>query len=183
MSRPTIRFAAALCLALVLPTHLSAQVGAHPESDEVWAPAAGARGSGEGEAPATPIWATVGLGRGTHGAAALVSLNVASGAHFLSARATGDFGITTTPSQGDYGVLYGRTMRWPLGYAQASIGLAYVQNEFEDDRPDVVGIPVSVGGAITPLPVVGLGLQAFGNLNETESFGGVVLTVEVGLVP
>lgn len=183
MRRPTIHFAVALCLTLVMPTSLAAQDGARPELDTRLVPGAVAHEARQGEAPETPIWATVGLGRGTHGAAALVSLNFVSGAHFLSARATGDFGITTTPSQGDYGVLYGRTMRWPLGFVQASIGVAYVDNAYEDDRPDVVGVPVSVGGAITPLPVVGLGLQAFGNLNETENFGGVALTAEIGLVP
>lgn len=140
--------------------------------------------TGDERRPGNRLWATVGIGPGTTAVAGFGALRYATGPHLVSIRAANDAGITTGGSHTDVGVLYGRTKRWSDVYLQASVGLAYVvHDDAGGEGVDGVGVPLSVGAGWTPLPVLGLGLEAFGDVNGTEFFGGLTVTVDVGLVP
>lgn len=130
------------------------------------------------------LWATVGVGRGTVALAGFGALTFASLPHLLSARVSQDAGITTGGSRTDVGVLYGRMVRWSGFYLRGSAGLAYVRHDPSNDRAtDGLGVPLSAAVGWTPLPVLGLGVHLVGNVNSTEFFGGVTLSVDLGWVP
>lgn len=129
------------------------------------------------------IWATAGIGRGTAGGAALISLRASRAGHLLSVRTAGSFGITEGDSRTDVGLLYGRRLLWGTVRLHGSAGAAYVIHEEEGEESfGELGLPLAVGVGWNPAPVIGLGLEAFGNVNPTELFGGLVLRVELGWI-
>lgn len=137
----------------------------------------------QGATSSQALWASAGVGPGTEAAAVLVSLRYSRGGHLLSARTAGSFGISEGEGRTDFGLLYGRRVRWHTLYAHASAGAAFVVHEEADvETSGGLGIPLSVGVGWAPVPFVGLGLEAFGDVNPTEHFGGIVLTVELGLI-
>jgi hypothetical protein len=94
------------------------------------------------------------------------------------------------PAFGSIDLLYGRTVTGRVGHASLATGLAYLAGdvcgavttaECEDRRN--IGIPLVGELAMRPVPVLGLGVQAFGNLNRKASFGGVVVFLQLGWLP
>jgi hypothetical protein len=88
---------------------------------------------------------------------------------------------------GELGVLYGRAAKRPWGHAALSAGLAFTG---VDPCPDTgsgsctgIGIPVVAEAALKLGSVVGVGAQAFANLNSTTVYGGVVVFLQLGWMP
>lgn len=125
-------------------------------------------------------WLTGGLGKGSEGIALVAGADIESSRHVVSFRtaATGplyDGGETYW----DAGLLYGRALRWPEGLVAASAGIGVMGGWRTDDHPS---IPVAARMSWHPTGVVGFGAYGFLNLNQEQSFGGVTLTVELGLL-
>lgn len=88
----------------------------------------------------------------------------------------------------DLGLLYGRTWTGERSQRSLSAGVALVEGEdchgIFSGRPceDVnkVGLPLSASVSFRPVRMLGLGLEAFGNLNTLSSFAGVAAIIELG---
>lgn len=142
----------------------------------------------------TRVWGTIGLGlggwenMGDQGAnAALGWVLQATGQRghgLLTARMSG----VATPFAGgvmDAGLLYGRASERGNWRLSAAAGLAWVQWWDElwdtgDDTETTVGVPLAAEALWMPGRHFGLGLQAFGNLNSTASFGAGALVMSIG---
>jgi hypothetical protein len=87
----------------------------------------------------------------------------------------------------DIGVLYGRALTGRAGYVSINGGLAYTEvNDCANPGRYVcggIGIPLSAEVAVRVLPVLGGGVQLFGNINDKSLFGGIVLFVQLGWMP
>lgn len=87
---------------------------------------------------------------------------------------------------GEVGVLYGRVATGPYGQASVSAGLSVVLLEgcrgSPSDDCQTVGVPL-VAGASFDWRVVGLGVEAYGNLNPISPYAGIVLAVHLGWMP
>jgi hypothetical protein len=91
---------------------------------------------------------------------------------------------TDEPSYNETGLLYGRTFLGGLGHATVGSGLAVVKAcEDGDTCTWTLGLPLVSEAALRPFPVIGLGVQAFANLNGQASFGGLVLFLQAGWMP
>jgi len=133
-------------------------------------------------APEEPgfIWLSGGLGVGSAGVAEGLSLSFQSGRRVVTLRGIAQF-VPVGPTVGELGILFlGQGSKVP-GSSFAT-GLAYVTGETVDNfKPfSTVGIPIEVQWFAAPLPFAGIGLYLFGNLNTTESFGGLLLTLKLG---
>jgi hypothetical protein len=85
----------------------------------------------------------------------------------------------------EFAVLYGRGTRPGFLHASASAGIAWVTGERQADggRPEdvsTVGLPVELQLSLRLLPFLGVGLSGVANWNPEESFGGAVVSVQVG---
>lgn len=87
---------------------------------------------------------------------------------------------------GDVGLLYGRSRSNMLGSVSAAIGPAVAWTD--ECGPSggsgcyAPGLGFTVGAAIQSR-LLGVGLQAFGNLNTNAPFGGIVLELNLGWMP
>jgi hypothetical protein len=143
--------------------------------------------------PARTWWASLGVGAGYLDAGADFAFHVAasaqSGRHVVSLRVAGVttfyedlFGLTGDPEDvTDVGILYGRgTERGPVrSSAGIGLGLAHV-SRVGADGAWVVSLPLEAQVAWRPLPVLGLGLYAFANVNGEQSVGAVTMMVQAG---
>lgn len=125
-------------------------------------------------------WLTGGLGRGSEGIAAVAGADLSWEHHLVSFRtaATGPL-FNGGQTYWDAGLLYGRALRWPDGLVAASAGIGVMGGSRTDDHPS---IPLAVRMSWHQTTWLGLGAYAFLNFNEEQSFGGVTLTVELGLL-
>ena len=125
-------------------------------------------------------WLTGGLGRGSEGIAAVAGADLSWGHHIVSFRTA-----TTQPFLGggrrywDAGVLYGRAVRWPEGLAALSTGMGVMGGEQTPKRPS---LPVAGRVSWHPTSAFGIGGYAFLNLNREDVFGGLALTLELGML-
>jgi hypothetical protein len=88
----------------------------------------------------------------------------------------------TTNEMGEVGILYGRARVKRDGYFAVAGGVSF--NAFDtcpddDDSCFTFGVPLVAEAALNR-GAVGLGVQAFGNLNAKASYGGAVLFVQLG---
>ncbi|MGH7448256.1 MAG: hypothetical protein ACRELT_11885, partial [Longimicrobiales bacterium] len=86
----------------------------------------------------------------------------------------------------ELGFLYGRVAIDNMFFASASTGLSavYLEPCGSTDRVCVtVGIPLVAEVAVTPLDVLGIGLQLFGNLNLKVPYAGLFVMVPIGWMP
>lgn len=87
---------------------------------------------------------------------------------------------------GEFGLLYGRSRTSGLGSVAVSAGLAVVAvtgcRAGEAATCNTVGIPFVAEASLQSTPI-GIGLEAFLNLNPTAVFGGLALTVQLGWMP
>jgi hypothetical protein len=136
------------------------------------------------------IWVGAGLGFGdganmSASGAALAEIAYQKGPHQLTLRLAGlvdPFGSGAN-AVGDLGVLYGRVRSGSFGHASVSIGISQVgfdHCESSQDSCFTLGVPLVGEVALRVLPVLGLGVQAFGNLNAEASYGGAVVFVQLG---
>ena len=140
--------------------------------------------------PSALAWVTAGIGGGGAGGAgfaAAASADVLARHHLFSLRATGvavEFGNDFW----DAGLLYGRVHRTKWGLLAASVGLAVVDGErcggglgaSCTQVPASVGLPLSASASWHVSSNLGVGLSAFGDVNHEQSFGGLVLNIQLG---
>jgi hypothetical protein len=138
------------------------------------------------------VWLGLGLGGGggseLDGAAASAQLVFQHRAHYMAIRALllfdvyGDDGNT-----GEIGVLYGRMALRSWGHAGLAGGLAYT-----DVQPcphgggvgcHTVGVPLLAEAAARLNSVLGVGVQAFVNLNSVMSYRGALVFLQLGWIP
>jgi hypothetical protein len=84
----------------------------------------------------------------------------------------------------ELGVLYGRALDGLPLHGALKAGLAFV-HACDEGGPcrSFVGVPLMVEAAIRPFPIVGVGLQAFGNLNPDTPYGGLLVSLHLGWMP
>jgi hypothetical protein len=95
------------------------------------------------------------------------------------------------PKIGEFAALYGRTAIAPAGHAAIASGLALTGGDLckvastdaQCQDSWTVGIPIVAELALQPLPVVGVGVQAFANLNTKASFFGGIVFLQLGWMP
>lgn len=140
------------------------------------------------------VWVAAGLGGGVlpdAGPAAFMGqLVVQRGPHHLALRGVHleEVGSSGSASASDVGVVYGRVRRGWLGHALVAAGVsaASCDDRFRPEACDgstTVGLPFLAEAAVRLGSVVGVGLQAFGNLNPHQSFGGATLFLQLGWNP
>jgi len=149
----------------------------------------------------TRVWLGLGLASGAAqdlatDAGATVQLTAQRGAHHVGLRMLfmGDWGSFPDGSDdtiGEIGLVYGRWSASSFGYAAISGGLALVSGQgfpdtgavgfspTDDGTRSTVGIPLVVEAGLQS-PVIGVGLQLFGNLNSLASYAGAALSLHLG---
>lgn len=140
----------------------------------------------------TRVWMSLGLGGGgvqdlEAGGIITFQLTGQWRSHHVAFRALimGDtnFQSGSGDSINEAGILYGRRLASSFGYVSAAAGVAAVSAEGFSGAPrqarETIGLPVVVEAAFQA-PVIGLGIQAFGNLNSVALYGGVSIVLHLG---
>lgn len=150
--------------------------------------------AGQDRDPQTRVWFGLGLGplaaRGLKVNTGLsFEFAVERAPHRFEARGlalidvNSDLGIDNVE---EIGVLYGRMAATSWGHAAVGAGLASVRSnpcvEGGGRGCTTVGIPL-VAEAGLEANVIGLSLQAFGDLNPKHVFGGVIISLHLGWMP
>lgn len=137
------------------------------------------------------IWLGVGLagggstsGEGDGGAGLLAQIVYQRRGHHFALRGLGlgDPYGNSARSFGELGLIYGRAITTGSGHAAVAAGLAGVGFETcpdDDDSCFTLGVPLVAEVGLS-LEFIGLGLQAFGNLNPKASYGGLSLFLLLG---
>jgi hypothetical protein len=167
MTQPALSLVAALLLACPLPA-------AAQDRARTWL--AGGYGVG-------------GAKGGREGATYMGELVHQRGANHFALRGVAveePFGPGTEPLV-DLGLLYGRVAKGRTGHAALAAGVAFaaVDGCGGSSRAScgIVSLPVVAEAAVRLGSVLGVGVQAFANLNKKQSFGGVVVFVQLGWLP
>src|SRR5262245_54607 len=133
------------------------------------------------------LWGAVGGGMTPGAVAATGELVFQKGAHQITARAVvmGDpYGAESGQNpMGEIGLLYGRTAMSRRGHLSMSAGLAVTDTDMDSEEGMTLGVPLVGEAAFSVLPVLGLGLQGFANLNSNDSYGGFALFLQLGYLP
>lgn len=149
------------------------------------------------DGPPDRIWLGVGLAQGISaevesGLGGLAQLTWQRGSRHVALRALGLADFQGFPDGGsddgvaELGALYGWTRPASWGHLALAAGVSLLRLDgCGDGAPDVcsaVGLPVTAEAAIQTA-VVGLGLQAYGNVNTRTPYGGLALFVQLGWMP
>lgn len=143
--------------------------------------------------PPSRVWLCAGLGFGHDhnvdaNGAALLEVALQRRSQQLTLRAVGvtnPFGARGEIA-GDVGVLYGWSRMGPRGHVSVSAGLsgvAFDTCESSQDACFTIGVPVVAEVARRTSSALGIGAQAFTNLNAESTYIGVVLFVQMGVLP
>lgn len=152
------------------------------------------------DVPDTPSlgWVTLGLGlsgnRDFFGLTGNLSASYFSDLGLLRVRlvsATGFHGVeSTTLSESrasgllELSGMYGLSHRTPdlLISVSSGIGMLRVREHtpIGDKESTIPGIPLEGELLLTPLPIVGIGITVFGNLNSKASYWGVLSSINLG---
>ena len=143
----------------------------------------------------TRVWASVGLGegkfqgkfQGSDGVAGLLELVVQPGTQRFSIRGGGVSDIFNE-TVSEFGVLYGHAWRGERSPSSFSVsaGVARVGSDYCDYVAEqfrcthTISLPFSAEVTWPFSRVLGLGLQAFGNINSVSNFAAVALTLQLG---
>ena len=134
------------------------------------------------------FWMGVGLGVGSEGAGGHLNGSYQFGANLISLRLAATAGLLDD-GVNDYALLYGRANRGAADrhLLAAAIGVALVDGCERSGglsscryAPTVIGLPLELQAFWRPGKLVGLGLYGFANLNETLSFAGLTLGLQIG---
>jgi len=134
------------------------------------------------------FWIGAGLGVGSEDFAGSLNGSYQFGASVIALRTTATAGLFDDGFS-DYALLYGRATPANGKRYQASAGLGislvdgcYGGGVFSDcrDVPTVVGLPIEVQASWRPGSLIGFGLYGFANLNQTRSFAGLTLGLQLG---
>ncbi len=154
--------------------------------------------SGVQEPPTSLGWLTLGVGiggnRDLHGFGVCITASYLSDFGLLSIDYLGASRVGREPAipstarleafselSGLYGICYHAPFF--LVSASAGMGVVWVTKRvvsFGEKTAATVGIPLKVEAFITPLPVLGMGLTGFANVNGKASYGGLPLCLRVG---
>jgi hypothetical protein len=151
------------------------------------------RGRAVAQEPSHRFWLGVGVGgAGTaeaDGVGVLGQLVYERAPHHFAFRviALADVSSGADAGMGEAGVLYGRMIGGGIAAAYASAGLSYVHVDRCDatttESCGTVGVPLAAEVMLTPFDVIGIGLQAFANINPKASYAGVLVTLPIGWMP
>jgi|GEM_PF-1799835 len=105
--------------------------------------------------------------------------------HSFTLRACGNLGFGSNLDVEllfDLGVLYSWVRARAPFMISAGAGLGYlrVAGNSEEEDIDTIGIPLEVKAFFRPVPVLGVGVCGFGNLNLERSFFGVAFCLQAG---
>jgi hypothetical protein len=104
-------------------------------------------------------------------------------AHHAAIRALVLHDIERSTSEiGELGALYGRTSAFSWGRGSVAAGVSAVAFDTcpdDDDSCFTPGIPV-VAELSRSSRIIGVGIQAFGNVNAKASYAGAVLFLQLG---
>ena len=145
-----------------------------------------------GQTPVAPerdsFWFGVGLGVGSEDFSGTLNAAYQFGANVISLRNTGTAGLYDD-GFADYAILFGRATR-PAGkryHLSGGIGVGVVDGCTADgflggcdDTGMVVGLPLEVQASWRPGRWAGLALYGFANFNQTRSFAGLTLALQLG---
>lgn len=155
-----------------------------------------AAGAQQSSTEPTRVWLAVGLGGGFFssldgdpndpGIALLGALVLKEDRHRVALRGTLMFEILED-GVAEVGLLYGRAWTRERSQSSLSAGLALVYAQDchglfggPCDPSKTVGLPLSATMSFHPASFLGLGLEAFANLNRLTSFVGVTAMLELG---
>lgn len=102
-------------------------------------------------------------------------------------RVTDPYGVDSDPLD-EYALMFGLSAQPSLFHLTASVGIGRVTG-FEcvdSDEPEeceeagTFGFPTFLEATFDPLPFLGVGVQAYGNINPDASFGGIGLVGRIG---
>ena len=137
----------------------------------------------------TKMWAAVGAGAGLptsggDGIGNLVQLVLQKNAHHVAIRGVVLHDLDrATKEIGEVGLLYGRARALnsrTMTLAAGVSGVAFDTCPDDDDSCFAIGIPLVVEASLLSGKYIGLGVQAFGNLNRKASYVGGVLFLQLG---
>lgn len=142
----------------------------------------------DGTRPRT--WIGAGFGAGysadSDGIAAMAELVHQRRAHYLAVRALS----IVSPGGDDHvaselGILYGRSWTRSLGHIALAGGVAGTSvDECTENGPcTAIGFPIVLEAAFRPFSFMGIGVQAYGNINNQQRYRGVVAFVQLGWLP
>jgi hypothetical protein len=141
-----------------------------------------------GRASDSRYWLSTGMGWATRGPAGHLAGTYQFGGHLLSARGAGTIAVFGDELW-DLGLLYGRSLVTGVVHASFGAGVGVVGGETRESihgdsesLPTTVGVPLELQLFLRPLPVIGIGLYGFGNVNREESFAGVSAAIQLGRV-
>ena len=139
------------------------------------------------------IWAGIGLGStvspGTNSdaAAVMAQLVYQRAAHHFALRIMGSADLYgNSDALGELGVIYGRVYSGSLGHAMVGTGVSSTTHDRcpnDQETCSSVGLPLVAEVGFSALTIVGIGLQAFANLNTAGSYFGVVAMLQLGWMP
>jgi hypothetical protein len=133
-------------------------------------------------------WLTAGAGLGSRGGAGVVGGAYQFGRNLLTARGAGTVAFFGD-GLWDIGLLYGRASLPGLVHLSLAAGVAAVGGTRREESlfdpsermSTTIGLPFEVQ-LFFRLPVLGVGVYGFGNINDQESFGGIAAAVQIGRV-
>ncbi len=156
--------------------------------------------TGEAEKKASPLYRLqAGLGGSSFGVSGGLCFSYQDGHDVFSARIvrSGEsilvlFDPVPEETIWDIGVLYGRAMRSRIFLASISAGVGFIggvkrgpikdiaRDEYERLSRRSIGFPVEVQLALIPLPFLGFGVSAIGNLTFEQSFASILFCIQIG---
>jgi hypothetical protein len=134
------------------------------------------------------FWLSAGMGWASRGPAGHLSGTYQLRGNLLSARGAGTIAVFGDELW-DLGLLYGRSLVTGAVHTSLGAGVGVVGGETRESihgdseaLPTRFGVPIELQLFLRPLPVIGLGLYGFGNVNREESFAGVSAAIQIGRV-
>ncbi len=139
----------------------------------------------------TRIWLGLGLagggGNDAEGMGVTGQLVYQKRAHYFAARALYFGDIYDSDNVGELGVLYGRAALRPWGHASIAGGIAYSSitpcRNSGTGTCSTVGVPIVAEASLRFGSVVGIGAQAFVNLNSSSVYRGLGVFLQLGWMP
>jgi hypothetical protein len=133
-------------------------------------------------------WLGAGIGAGSEDFGGQLNTSYQSGANLISFRVASTAGLFEDGFT-DYGLLYGRATQGAeeRHLLAGALGVALVDGcegggIFSDcrDVSAVIGLPLELQAFWRPGKVVGLGIYGFANFNQSQSFAGLTVSLQVG---
>jgi hypothetical protein len=153
--------------------------------------AAGSSVAASAQEPSSTFWgAGYGVGGRRHGrevGTGMAELVFQRGGNHIAIRAVGmgDLLGGSGDSFGEVGVLYGRAAHGRWGHVALAAGVALTHTRCNSDLgpPDecaLLGAPIVAEASVRLARPVGIGVQAFANVNRKTNYGGLAVFLHLG---